>query len=275
VRLLCSYFFDRPTHLNDLWFRDGPVVQEFWTLPSVPGARLGDVPLFVLTSSRTFSGAEECAYDLQTQHRATIVGETTGGGANPGGDQPIDEQLSVFVPVGKAVNPVTGTNWEGTGVAPDVACPAGQALDRALELARREAARRAAERSAERIEILHGIQDDVHAAGAAYAAGDPDQGAEILRAALSDGAAAGAVNQLVALRLAGAETGAGRLEVAAGLLGAAVELWPELGAAWSALSDVDEQRGAKEEALGAARRVLALDPHDVGARARVERLSGK
>lgn len=139
VQLLCSYFFAQRTHLNSLYYRATGVSQEYWTLDELPGPRLADVPLFVLTSAHTFSAAEEFTYNLATRERATIVGETTGGGAHPGDQFTLSDDLAVFISTGRAINPVTGTNWEGTGVAPDVACPADDALDRALELAQRAA----------------------------------------------------------------------------------------------------------------------------------------
>jgi C-terminal processing protease CtpA/Prc len=82
----------------------------------------------VLTSKRTFSGAEEFTYNLKNLKRATIIGETTGGGAHPGGGFRINEHFGMFVPTGRAISPITKTNWEGTGVTPDVAVPADQAL---------------------------------------------------------------------------------------------------------------------------------------------------
>ena len=91
--------------------------------------------MYVLTSSRTFSGAEEFTYDLQSLKRATIVGEVTGGGAHPVRGQRIDDRFTIGVPFAKAVNPVTKTNWEGTGVKPDVAVAASEALTTARKLA--------------------------------------------------------------------------------------------------------------------------------------------
>ncbi len=82
----------------------------------------------MLTSKRTFSGAEEFTYNLKNLKRATIIGETTGGGAHPGGGFRISENFGMFVPTGRAISPITKTNWEGTGVTPDVAVPADQAL---------------------------------------------------------------------------------------------------------------------------------------------------
>jgi hypothetical protein len=136
VQLFCSYLFGpEPVHLNDLYFRPMDQTRQFWTLPWLPGKRYLEKDVYVLTSHSTFSGAEECAYDLQTQKRAQIVGETTGGGANPGGRVELTKHLSAFVPSGRAINPVTGKNWEGTGVVPDVQVEADRALDTARSLA--------------------------------------------------------------------------------------------------------------------------------------------
>jgi C-terminal processing protease CtpA/Prc len=128
VALISSYLFDQPTHLNNLYWREGDRTQQFWTLPYVPGKRMAETPVYVLTSSHTFSGAEEFAYNLQNLKRAVIVGEVTGGGAHPGGGFPIDEHFGVGVPTGRAINPISGTNWEGTGVTPDIAAPQEDAL---------------------------------------------------------------------------------------------------------------------------------------------------
>jgi hypothetical protein len=136
VQYLCSYLFADRVHLNSLYWRQGERTEEFWTLDQVRGRKLPNVPVFVLTSKRTFSGAEEFAYNLQTRKRAMIVGEVTRGGANPGGSFPLAPGLSMNVPTGRAINPVTKTNWEGVGVRPDVPVDEEQALERALALAR-------------------------------------------------------------------------------------------------------------------------------------------
>jgi len=139
VQLICSYFFEKKVHLNSLYWRRNDHTQEFWTLDKVDGKRMPDVPLFILTSKRTFSGAEEFCYNMQTRNRATLIGETTGGGANPGGTFNINERFSIFIPTGRAINPVTGTNWEGIGVKPEIIVDAHEALDRAQEEARKAA----------------------------------------------------------------------------------------------------------------------------------------
>ncbi|RPI22667.1 MAG: peptidase [Acidobacteria bacterium] len=130
VALISTYLFDSdPVHLNSLYWRPGNFTHQWWTLPYVPGTRFGrEKDVYVLTSNRTFSAAEEFTYNLQNLKRATIVGETTGGGAHPGGGRWINEHFGVWLPTGRAINPVSGTNWEGTGVKPDIAVPKEQAL---------------------------------------------------------------------------------------------------------------------------------------------------
>jgi len=136
VAMLSSYLFDEPTHLNSLYWRERDRTDEFWTSREVPGKRFGQKkPVFVLTSKRTFSGAEEFSYNLKVLKRAILVGETTGGGAHPGAVRRVHELFTVFVPTGRAINPITHSNWEGTGVAPDVDVPADGALERAREMA--------------------------------------------------------------------------------------------------------------------------------------------
>jgi retinol-binding protein 3 len=140
VQYLCSYLFSTRTHLNDLWTRSTNSTQEFWTLPSVSRKFLATQPIYVLTAHRTFSGGEEFTYDLQQLKRATIVGEVTGGGAHPVSGHRIDDHFEIGVPFAKAINPISHTNWEGTGVVPDVKVPAADALTTAEKLAKNSSA---------------------------------------------------------------------------------------------------------------------------------------
>lgn len=131
--LLASYFLAERTLLNRLlWRRQEPM--EFWAGPSTR-PELAKVPVYILVSRRSFSAAEGFAYGLQQRKRAVVVGEPTRGGANPNRFFPIGNELEVSISIGRTVNPVSGTNWEGVGVQPDVAVPAAQALDKALALA--------------------------------------------------------------------------------------------------------------------------------------------
>lgn len=135
VALVTSYLFDRRTHLDDVWTRATGRTRALWTLDRVPGRRFGGAkPVVVLTSARTHSAAEAFAYDLRALGRATIVGETTAGGAHLVRDRRLGDHFVLSVPYARAINPVTGTNWEGVGVVPDVQVPAGEALARARHL---------------------------------------------------------------------------------------------------------------------------------------------
>lgn len=131
VALISSYLFEQPTHLNDIYSRPENSTQEFWTHTNVLGKRYLNKEVYVLTSSRTFSAGEEFTYNLKNLKRATIVGEVTGGGAHPTQPHRIHDHFSIGVPFARAINPITKTNWEGTGVQPDVAVPAAQALQTA------------------------------------------------------------------------------------------------------------------------------------------------
>jgi retinol-binding protein 3 len=108
IQLVSTYLLaGKPVHLNSFYFRGSDSCEQFWTLPYVPGKRLPHVPVFVLCSSVTFSGAEEFCYNLQALGRATIVGGVTGGGAHPAESYPISSTLQAFVPHGRAINPIT------------------------------------------------------------------------------------------------------------------------------------------------------------------------
>jgi C-terminal processing protease CtpA/Prc len=137
VALVCSYLFsDEPVHLNDLVTPAAGTVRQFWTTPQLVGPRFGaSKPIWVLTSPITFSAGEELTYDLQQLGRATVVGERTRGGAHPREGFTVHPHLEVSVPVAKAVNPVSGTNWEGTGVTPEIELAAEVAFDAAYRSA--------------------------------------------------------------------------------------------------------------------------------------------
>lgn len=136
VALICSYLLpEEPVHLNSFYSREDDGIQQFWSWPWLPGRRYLNKPVWVLTSNATFSGAEELSYNLKTLGRATLVGETTGGGAHPVNLYQINAHFEISIPFARAVNPVTGGNWEGTGVPPDIHVPADDALRTAYAVA--------------------------------------------------------------------------------------------------------------------------------------------
>ncbi|TQF01667.1 S41 family peptidase [Kitasatospora acidiphila] len=131
----CSYLFPggEAVHLTDVHRRTTGLTQQFWTTPYLPGERYLDRPVYVLTGPVTFSGAEDLAYNLKARGRAVLVGESTRGGAHPTGYYPLSEHISVTVPYARSINPVTGGDWEGTGVTPDIAVSAEQAFEVAYQ----------------------------------------------------------------------------------------------------------------------------------------------
>jgi hypothetical protein len=136
IARLLSHFLPPKTHLNDFVGRgDGepPITNSTYT-EAVSGPSI-TAPLYVLISNETFSGGEECAYDVQSLKRGTLIGAVTGGGANPGDVRRIDDHFSIFVPTERARNPITKTNWEGVGVKPDIDVPRERALTTAYAMA--------------------------------------------------------------------------------------------------------------------------------------------
>jgi hypothetical protein len=137
VALVAAYLLDGAKPLSGKYDRPTNSHRPRNSPDWVPGRRFGaSKPLYILTSNKTFSAAEALAYDLQALKRATIVGEKTGGGAHPFEYRRVHTHFAVDLPEGKSINPITGGNWQGTGVQPDVLVPAAQALEKALELAR-------------------------------------------------------------------------------------------------------------------------------------------
>lgn len=136
IQLISSYFFDEPQHLNSFFVRGQDSIDQYWTQTHVQGPKMVETPIWILTSGRTFSAAEEFTYNLKNMERATVVGETTGGGAHPVDTHSFaDLGLLIRIPFGRAINPITQTNWEGTGVSPHIELPAEEALEVAHHLA--------------------------------------------------------------------------------------------------------------------------------------------
>lgn len=135
IQLLSSFLLTEPTHLNDIYERPGNTTQQYWSLPYIPGTRRPEVPVYILTSSYTFSGAEEFSNNLKELKRATIVGEKTGGGAHPVDFKIVNDLFTISLPFGRAINPVSKSNWEGTGVIPHVQVPADSAFNAAYLMA--------------------------------------------------------------------------------------------------------------------------------------------
>lgn len=135
IQFISSYLFGKESvHLNTFYWRPSDRYSETWTTPDKVSTNRPDIPVYILTSNFTFSAAEEFTYNLKNMKRAIVVGETTGGGAHPGGPSIINDSFILNVPRGRAINPITKTNWEGVGIKPHVETTSDKALDKAIEL---------------------------------------------------------------------------------------------------------------------------------------------
>ena len=139
VQFLCSYFLENPRkHLNSFYYKEKDKTTQYWTYTYLPGKRLDKVDLYFLTSKNTFSAAEEFSYNLKHLKRATVIGETTGGGAHDNKFVILNDNFEMGLPFARAINPITKTNWEGTGVEPNVKVTSDRAMETAKVLAMKE-----------------------------------------------------------------------------------------------------------------------------------------
>lgn len=129
VQLMISHLLaPEPILLSEIFKRPENLTKQYWNLSHVHGKRRPDTDVYILTSGSTFSAAEDFSYTLKHLGRATVIGETTGGGAHPGGREIATDRFMVWLPTARTINPITKTNWEGVGVQPHVQTPAKDAL---------------------------------------------------------------------------------------------------------------------------------------------------
>lgn len=275
VQLVCSYFFDKKVHLNSLYWRRGNRTQEFWTLDKIDGKRRPDVPLFILTAKRTFSAAEEFCYNMLTQKRATLVGEITGGGANPGGIHIINNRFQIFIPNGRAINPITQTNWEWTGVKPHIMVDKEKAYDVAYEKAKiaakefEEKYLESAKNNAKR------ISDAIAQTEEYYQKKQFSEGEEILTKALTWGLENHIINEGLVNQLGYNFMGQKKIDLAIGLFKFNVQSFPKSGNAYDSLGEAYGQKGDFKLAIENYKRSHELDPNNQNALTIIEKFEKK
>jgi C-terminal processing protease CtpA/Prc len=136
TQFIMSYFFgSEPVHLIDTYYREGNRQKQTWSISFVPGSKLTDTDLYILTSGRSASAAEEVAFNLKNLKRAVIVGETTRGAANPCTVKIIKGDILSQISIGSVANPETGATWEQRGVEPDITVKAENAYQAAYAAA--------------------------------------------------------------------------------------------------------------------------------------------
>jgi len=258
IHYLLGYFFEKATHLNSFYFRKYDRTVDFHSSDKVGGETMPDVSLFVLTSRRTFSAAEEFAYDIQTLKRGTLVGETTGGGANPGRGFPVTDRFALFVPLAKAINPVTKGNWEGVGVIPEIKCAADRALDTAIPLAREAALARREKMERSFRESMAATIAEMKAIDRLFDEGKIQDAGKKLEEVLSNGIKNGSMNEGVITQYGRDQLGAGKTLMAYALLKMNAASYPNSARARNVLGEACERLGKMEEALESYQKAVIL-----------------
>jgi hypothetical protein len=262
VQFLASYFFDEPTLIDTAYFRKDDVRNEIWTLENVPGTRMADVPLFILTDEDVFSAGEGFTYALQALGRATIVGGTTMGGAHITRPFRIGDRFEAKIPWGRPINPMTGTNWEGVGVEPDIQVDADKAFDVALALAREAADDRRAKREAQDIAVLQKVIEQIKQAESSFAREEMNVAASVTRRALERGMTAGLLNEGSIDDTGHYYLDRGDVDMAIEILTSNAEMHPESYNVHHSLADAYVQKGNRQRAVANLERSLELNPRN-------------
>jgi len=259
IPLLLSYFLPHPTQLTGTYYRDRDMTEEWWTQEKVEGKRLLEVPLFILIGKNTFSAAEYFAYDLKVRKRATFVGEASKGGAHSVDLYPVGDHFEIYIPTARAVNPVTGTNWEGTGIIPDVVVASESALDTAIALAK-EAAREYRKLKDTKItEAVQKMQKQLDQAEKFFKENNIDQAESLLELSFQTGSQADLIDDFFIQVLAYHYSSNEKYKMSIWLLEKQTQLFPEALNGYVALAWAYYNAGEKKRAMEQFAKVLELD----------------
>ena len=272
IPLLCSYFLPHPTQLTGTYYSANNITEEWWTLEYVEGKRMLDIPLFILTSKKTFSAAEYLAYDLKVRKRATLVGEPTKGGAHSVDLFPVGDLFEIYIPTSRAVNPVTGGNWEKTGIEPDIKVPSEKALDTAVELAKKAAQEYGKAKAADLTAAVADMQDQLDKAEFLFIAGNDVEAYRLLDAVFQTAAQSGMLDEFFIDVLAYHYLSHQSYQTAIGILKKQIELYPDSPEAHGSLARAYYQQGDKQQAVKYFRKVLELDENNSIAKEMLKKL---
>jgi hypothetical protein len=257
---LSSYFLPYPTQLSGSFSRQTGTLTEFWTRRDIGLEPRLDVPLFILTGPNTFSVSESFAYDMQSRKRATLVGEPTKGGAHSVDIFGIDDQFEFYISTERAVSPVTGGNWEGTGVIPDIHVPAASALDAAVVEVKKAAETYGRGQEAGLKKAVEEMQTLADNSAKLYREGKNQAADAALDSLLKIAQNAGFVSQFFLEVFAYSFQSPQDEQMGFAILKKSVEFFPESFTACELLASVYASKGNKELAMRYFQRVLELDP---------------
>jgi hypothetical protein len=269
---LSSYFLSHPTQLTGWYSREDDHLTESWTSGDIGADRLTAVPLFLLTSKRTFSAAESFVYDMKVRKRATLIGEPTKGGAHSVDLFKVGGTFEMYIPTARAINPVTGGNWEGTGVLPDVIVPAAAAFDTALVLAREAGKAFGALKEAQLKRAVDEMQIQMENAERLYRNHQPVAAKASLDSVFSTGRNFGLITEFFVSVLAYNFTAKGVEPILYAILEKNIELFPRSPTAYEALAYACFRNGDNKRAIENYRKVVELDPDNRDAAAMIRRL---
>jgi tetratricopeptide (TPR) repeat protein len=258
---LSSYFLPYPTQLSGSFSRQDGLVTEIWTRRDIGIEPRTDVPLFILTGPNTFSAAESFAYDMQSRKRAKIVGEPTKGGAHSVDLFGIDDQFEFYISTSRAVSPVTGGNWEGTGVIPDIPVRSAAALDAAVVEAKKAAEAYGRTEDARLKKAVDEMQTLADNAAKLYRENKKDSADAALNSMFRIAEKAGLISEFfIGVFAYNYFESAQDKQILFTLLEKNIEFFPDSFTAYEVAASVYFSKGSKELALRYFQKVLELDP---------------
>jgi len=269
---LSSYFLPYPTQLSGSYSRQTGSLTESWTRRDIGMEPRLDVPVFILTGPNTFSASESFAYDMQSRKRATLVGEPTKGGAHSVDVFGIDDKFEFYISTERAVSPVTGGNWEGTGVIPDIRVSAAAALDAAVVEAKKAAEAYGRGKDEGLTKLVEEMQALADSAAKLYREGKSQAADEALDSLFKIARRAGMISEFFIYVFAYNFQSPQDEQMQLAILKKNIELFPESFTAYELLATVYSSKGNKELALRYFRKVLELDPGNHNAAIMIETL---
>jgi len=272
---LFSYFFEKPTHINSLYWRSRDRTDEIWTGGEVPGKKMVDVPLFVLISKNTFSGGEAFAYELQTLKRAVIIGEVSAGGANPSSTWVVYKNLRISIPHGRAISPVTGTNWEGVGVKPDIVVSADKALKMALKEAKKGAEIHSKQIKDKLLLNYKKFNADTKKAEQLFDDNKIEEGQKLMISSLKRAVKVDLMDRSTINELGYSLLGQDKRQLAIAVFIANTLIYPENVDVYDSLGEAYLENGNKELAIKYYKKALKIDPKYPTAIQALKKITGK
>jgi tetratricopeptide (TPR) repeat protein len=271
---LSSFFLPYPTQLSGSYSRQSGSLTESWTRRDIGMEPRLDVPLFILTGPNTFSASESFAYDMQSRKRATLVGEPTKGGAHSVDVFGIDDKFEFYISTERAVSPVTGGNWEGAGVIPDIRVPAAAALDAAVVEAKKAAEAYGRGKDEGLTKLVEEMQALADGAAKLYREGKSQAADAALDSLFKIVRRAGMISEFFINTFAYNFQSPPDEQMGISLLKKSTEFFPESFTAFELLASVYSSKGNKELALRYFRKVLELDPGNHNAAKMIKELGG-